>query len=251
MFFNSMFDEPSMFYQPIRRPCIRRPTRTVYRGRRPNTNVFGFPDFMGGLNDSFEIPIRMVDESEPRNLKSLDCENPDSNVQDAKFQDAKFVASELKQSEIENSENEDSENEVSEIEDSEIEDSDIEDSEIEYPEIEESNIETSKNGETSNTQEANSNHNSEQKSPNHALLSDILKTSENIENDLEDNLDSLDLKKATKKLKYAAENLYKLLEKLDMIHTADSDEKLLRKTAVKSIQKRLESTDLKLAELEN
>merc|ERR1712066_521215 len=91
----------------------------------------------------------------------------------------------------------------------------------------------------------------EQTSANADLILEILKTSQNIENDLNDNIELIDIKQAIKKLKYAAENQYKLLEKLDMIQVSDSREKLLRKSAVKSIQKRLDSTDARLADLEN
>merc|ERR1712035_156104 len=84
-------------------------------------------------------------------------------------------------------------------------------------------------------------------SQNYKAIIEISKQSEAIQTDLENtDWDCLDEKQEMKKLRYAAENQYKLIEKLDMIHTTNIEERNLRKSTVKNIQKRLDSLDKKL-----
>merc|ERR1711877_42108 len=84
-------------------------------------------------------------------------------------------------------------------------------------------------------------------SENYKAIIEISKQSEVIQKDLENtDWDCLDEKQEIKKLRYAAENQYKLIEKLDMIRTENIEERNLRKSTVKSIQKRLDSLDKKL-----
>merc|ERR1711976_27576 len=84
-------------------------------------------------------------------------------------------------------------------------------------------------------------------SQNYKTIVEISKQSEAIETDLENtDWDCLEEKQEMKKLRYAAENHYKLIEKLDMIHTENIEERNLRKSTVKSIQRRLDSLDKKL-----
>merc|ERR1712226_1836914 len=98
-----------MFYRPrpvfSRRPTYVRRPRTVYR--RPQHDIFGFSNFIGGLDRTTEIPIRMVDESEPQNLKAqfFDTENgevQDSNVLGGQVQDSKIQDSEAENSKPQN-----------------------------------------------------------------------------------------------------------------------------------------------------
>jgi len=235
MFFNSIFDEPQMFYQSspffARKPTYIRRPRTVYR--RPQRfetepDRFGFSDFIGGLNNYHEIPIRMVDESE--NIKHRDLENHIDNIKNSGEQNPEINEFKTKECKLQDFTPQDSIPQDSELQESETPESD----------------QPSENNPASETS-----NNTEKTSANTDLILEILKTSQNIENDLDDNIELTDIKQATKKLKYAAENQYKLLEKLDMIQVSDSREKLLRKSAVKSIQKRLDSTDARLADLEN
>jgi len=195
--------------------------------------MFGFSDFMRDFDNITEVPIKMVDESVPVSDSNNQYQTDHPEIDDSRVDNSAIEASKHVNSKIN-----DSKIEESKIEDSKIEDSKIENSKIEDSKIEDSKLENSKNS------------TGEQNSKNYTLIVDILKSSQDIENDLQDNLDSLDIRKATKKLKYAAENQYKLLEKLDMIQCC-SEEKIIRKSAVKMIQKRLDSTDVKLAELEN
>merc|ERR1712173_100231 len=82
---------------------------------------------------------------------------------------------------------------------------------------------------------------------NYKAIIEISQQSEAIQKDLENtDWDCLDEKQEMKKLRYAAENQYKLIEKLDMIHSENTEERNLRKSTVKSIQKRLDSLDSKL-----
>merc|ERR1712226_310069 len=220
-----------MFYRPrpvfSRRPTYVRRPRTVYR--RPQNDIFGFSDFIGGLDRTTEIPIRMVDESEPQNLRAqfFDTENrkvQDSNVLDSQVQDSK-----IQDSEAQNAEPQDTEPQDSKIQDSKIQDPKTQDSKPQ------NNIDET----------------ASKASQNHNKILEIQKTSRDIIKQIENtDLDCLDTKQETKMFKYAAENLYKLLEKLDMIHTADSEEKSLRKSTVKSIQRKLDSIDRKLSNLE-
>merc|ERR1712047_170132 len=138
----------------------------------------------------------MVDESEPRNLRAqFDTKNvevQDSDVLNRQVQDSKIQDSETKIIENQNSEPQNSKNQDSESQDSKPQNN-----------IDETTSETSQN---------------------HNLILEIQKTSRDIIKQIENtDLDCLDTKQETKMFKYAAENLYKLLEKLDMIHTADSE----------------------------
>merc|ERR1711912_172906 len=84
-------------------------------------------------------------------------------------------------------------------------------------------------------------------SKNYNAIIEIAKQSEAIQKDLENtDWDCLDEKQEMKKLRYAAENQYKLIEKLDLIHSENIEERKLRKSTVKSIQRRLDSLDKKL-----
>merc|ERR1712035_144112 len=84
-------------------------------------------------------------------------------------------------------------------------------------------------------------------SKNYKAIIEISKQSEAIQTYLENtDWDCLDEKQEMKKLRYAAENHYKLIEKLDMIHTENIEERNFRKSTVKSIQRRLDSLDKKL-----
>merc|ERR1712046_255673 len=84
-------------------------------------------------------------------------------------------------------------------------------------------------------------------SKNYNAIIEIAKQSEALQKDLENtDWDCLDEKQEMKKLRYAAENQYKLIEKLDLIHSENIEERNLRKSTVKSIQKRLDSLDSKL-----
>merc|ERR1712146_502452 len=79
-------------------------------------------------------------------------------------------------------------------------------------------------------------------SQNYKTIVEISKQSEAIQKDLENtDWDCLDEKQEMKKLRYAAENQYKLIEKLDMIHSDNIEERNLRKSTVKCIQRRLDS----------
>merc|ERR1712117_752552 len=85
-------------------------------------------------------------------------------------------------------------------------------------------------------------------SKNYNAIIEIAKQSEAIQKDLENtDWDCLDEKQEMKKLRYAAENQYRLIEKLDLIHSENIEERNLRKSTVKSIQKRLDSLDSKLS----
>jgi len=265
MFFNSIFDEPSMFYQPrpvfARRPTYIRRPRTVHR--RPQNDIFGFSDFMGGLDRTTEIPIRMVDESEPRNLRAkFDTKNvevQDSDVMNRQVQDSKIKDAETQNIEPQDSEAQDSKPKDYEAQDSKPQDYNIQefkpqDSEPQNSEPQNSETQDSKN-QMSESQDSKPQNNIDatksKTSQNHKLILEIQKTSRDIIRQIENtDLDCLDTKQETKMFKYAAENLYKLLEKLDMIHTADSEEKSLRKSTVKNIQRKLDSIDRKLAILE-
>merc|ERR1711944_31519 len=87
-----------------------------------------------------------------------------------------------------------------------------------------------------------------QKSSNNIdAIIEIAKQSETMDKELKNtDWDCLDDKQMTKRLRYFAENQYKLIEKLDLIHTENIEERNLRKATVKSIQKRLNSVDSKL-----
>merc|ERR1712025_972231 len=87
----------------------------------------------------------------------------------------------------------------------------------------------------------------EKSSSNFDTINEIAKQSEIMDKELKNtDWDCLDEKQTTKRLRYFAENQYKLIEKLDSIHTENIEERNLRKATVKSIQKRLNSVDSKL-----
>merc|ERR1712178_62775 len=72
-------------------------------------------------------------------------------------------------------------------------------------------------------------------SQNYKTIIEISKQSRAIQTDLENtDWDCLDEKQEMKKLRYAAENQYKLIEKSDMIHPSNVEERNLRKNTVKS-----------------
>merc|ERR1712117_791891 len=120
------------------------------------------------------------------------------------------------------------------------------------PELENDTLETEKLPESSEenivseNQETDSEQNIED-SKNYDAIIEISKQSRAIQKDLENtDWDCLDEKQEMKKLRYAAENQYKLIEKLDMIHPSNVEERNLRKNTVKSIQRRLDKLDKKL-----
>merc|ERR1712018_1081088 len=88
---------------------------------------------------------------------------------------------------------------------------------------------------------------SKKSSSNHNAILEIAKESEILENNLQNtDWDCLDEKQTKNRLRYFAENQYKLIEKLDSIHTENNEERNLRKSTVKIIQKRLNAVDSKL-----
>merc|ERR1712170_265770 len=241
MFFNhpTMFETP-MFYQPRpvyyqRRPDPRIRPRTVYRRPQPERS-FSFSPFMNELNDIYSYPParqqtnenecncencrsrfqeqvhKMESESEPESLESrLSPEISEVNQVSENQEHSEtesFEAEKLPESPDTNQK--DPESEQSESENEVIEEK-IEDSQI------------------------------------YKTIAEISKQSEAIQTDLENtDWDCLDEKQEIKKLRYAAENQYKLIEKLDMICTENIEERNLRKSTVKSIQTRLDSLDKKL-----
>merc|ERR1712026_11808 len=241
MFFNrpTMFETP-MFYQPRpvyyqRRPDPRLRPRTVYRRPQPGRS-FNFSPFMNELDDIYGFPSarQQIDENE------CDCGNCRSRFQ-------KQVHKTEAESEPESLESrlspEISEvNQVSENQEhSETESFEAE----ELPESPETN-QKDPESEQSESENEETEENIED-SQNYKTIVEISKQSEAIQTDLENtDWDCLDEKQEMKKLRYAAENHYKLIEKLDMIHTENIEERNLRKSTVKSIQRRLDSLDKKL-----
>merc|ERR1712170_159718 len=241
MFFNhpTMFETP-MFYQPRpvysqRRPDPRIRPRTVYRRPQPERS-FSFSPFIDDLNDIYRYPTARQQTNE----NECNCENCRSRFQE---QAHKIGA----ESELENLESrlspEISEvNQVSENQDhSETESFEAE----KLPESPETNQKDSESEQSESENEV-----TEEKiedSQNYKAILEISKQSEAIQKDLENtDWDCLDEKQEMKKLRYAAENQYKLIEKLDMVHPSNVEERNLRKNTVKSIQKRLDSLDKKL-----
>jgi len=216
MFFNypTMFETP-MFYQPRPTYYQRRP-RTVYRRPQPE-RTFNFSPFMSELDDIYRYPVR-----QQTNNNDCDCANCRNNIQEQ----AKKLEPE-------------SETEILEPE--------------ELPKSLEQQ-KASENEEDSKSENSESENCSElqnvkkiEDSKNYNAIIEIAKQSEAIQKDLENtDWDCLDEKQEMKKLRYAAENQYKLIEKLDSIHSENNEERNLRKSTVKSIQKRLDSLDSKL-----
>merc|ERR1711963_1116992 len=79
----------------------------------------------------------------------------------------------------------------------------------------------------------------------------IISESDEISKETNDIDTTSDKKSKIKKLRYSAENQYKLIEKLDLLSLENPKEKRLRKHAVKLIQKRVDDADKKLNDLEN
>merc|ERR1712026_526387 len=79
----------------------------------------------------------------------------------------------------------------------------------------------------------------------------IISESDEISKDTNDIDTTSDKKLKIKKIRYSAENQYKLVEKLDLLSLENPEEKRLRKHAVKLIQKRVDDADKKLNDLEN
>merc|ERR1739847_182107 len=202
-----MFETP-MFYQPQPTYYQRRP-RTAYRRPPPVRNQFNFSPFMSELDDIYGYPVR-----QRTNQNECNCENCRNSLQEQvqKLEpESEAVILETKKLDESAEEQQVSENE--------------EDSEPENKEKDEK-IEDSKN---------------------YKAIIEIAKQSETIEKDLQNtDWDCLDEKQEMKKLRYAAENQYKLIEKLDLIHSENNEERNLRKSTVKSIQRRLDSLDSKL-----
>merc|ERR1712178_501344 len=204
--------ETPMFYQPRpvyyqRRPDPRIRPRTVYRRPQPERSFNFFP-FMNDLEDIYSYaPAR-----QQTNENECNCGNCSSRVQEQ----VQTIGVESERLELEK---------LPESPETNQKDSESEQSESENEEAEEK-IEDSQNYKT---------------------IIEISKQSEAIQTDLENtDWDCLDEKQEMKKFRYAAENQYKLIEKLDMIHTENIEERNLRKNTVKSIQKRLDSLDKKL-----
>merc|ERR1712026_154760 len=241
MFFNhpTMFETP-MIYQPRpvyyqRRPDPRIRPRTVYR--RPQLDrSFNFSPFMNDLDDIYGYPSAR----QQRNENECNCENCRSRFQEQVHKTEAESEPESLESRLppEISEvNQVSENqEHSETESFEAEKL------PESPEID------NKDSETEQSESENEETEEKIEDPqNYKTIIEISKQSEAIQTDLDNtDWDCLDEKQEMKKLRYAAENQYKLIEKLDMIHTENIEERNLRKSTVKSIQRRLDSLDKKL-----
>merc|ERR1711976_782356 len=84
-------------------------------------------------------------------------------------------------------------------------------------------------------------------SENYEKILEIAAESEKIEKSLK-STESLEKKAAKKNLRYAAENQYKLLEKLDALKIDSEEDRITRKQTIKDIQTRLDSADQKLNE---
>merc|ERR1712026_203140 len=240
MFFNhpTMFETP-MFYQPRpvyyqRRPDPRIRPRTVYR--RPQPESFNFSPFMNELDDIYGFPSarQQIDENE------CDCGNCRSRFQkqvhkmEAEPETDSLESGTLpKAPEV---------NQVSENQEH------LETERLEHEKLQESPDTNQKDPESE--QSESENEVIEEKiedSQNYKTIVEISKQSEAIQTDLDNtDWDCLDEKQEMKKLRYAAENQYKLIEKLDMIRTENIEERNLRKSTVKSIQRRLDSLDKKL-----
>merc|ERR1711976_858142 len=237
MFFNhpTMFETP-MFYQPRpvyyqRRPDPRLIPRTVYRRPQPERS-FNFSPFMNELDDIYGFPSARHQTNENK----CNCRNCNSRFREQVHKmEAESETESLKSGTTEI-------NQVSENqENSETESFDGEKL-PESPEINRRESESEQSeSETEVTKEKI------EDSQNYKAIIEISEQSEAIQKDLDNtDWDCLDEKQEMKKLRYAAENQYKLIEKLDMIRTENIEERNLRKSTVKSIQKRLDLLDKKL-----
>merc|ERR1711976_362885 len=237
MFFNhpTMFETP-MFYQPRpvyyqRRQDPRIRPRTVYRRPQPERS-FNFSPFMNDLNDIYSYPSARQQTNE----NECNCVNCRSRFQ----RQVHKMEAESKTESLESGTPEI--NQVSENQE-QLETESFEAEEL--PESPEINQKESKS-EQSESENEETEENIED-SQNYKTIVEISKQSEAIQTDLENtDWDCLDEKQEMKKLRYAAENHYKLIEKLDMIHTENIEERNLRKSTVKSIRRRLDSLDKKL-----
>merc|ERR1711976_724796 len=237
MFFNhpTMFETP-MFYQPRpvyyqRRPDPRIRPRTVYRRPQPERS-FNFSPFMNELDDIYSYaPAR-----QQTNENECNCGNCRSRFQEQVHKmEAESETESLKSGTTEI-------NQVSENQEH-LETESFEAEELpESPEINRRKSESEQSeSETEVTKEKI------EGSQNYKAIIEISEQSEAIQKDLDNtDWDCLDEKQEMKKLRYAAENQYKLIEKLDMIRTENIEERNLRKSTVKSIQRRLDSLDKKL-----
>jgi len=226
MFFNhpTMFETP-MFYQPRPTYYQRRP-RTVYRRPQPE-RTFNFSPFMSELDDIYGYPVR-----QQANKNDCDCENCRNSIQEQ----AKKLEPESKTELLEPKKLPESPKQETEI---------LEPEKLPEPSEQQKVSENEEDLESENSESENEEKNEDSK--NYNAIIEIAKQSEAIQKDLENtDWDCLDEKQEIKKLRYAAENQYKLIEKLDLIHSENIEERNLRKSTVKSIQKRLDSLDSKL-----
>merc|ERR1712018_236482 len=223
MFFNypTMFETP-MFYQPRSTYYHRRP-RTAFRRPQPE-RTFNFSPFMSELDDIYGYPVRQQTKENDCN-----CENCRNNIQ----KQAKKLEPESESEILEPEKFPESPKQETEIsEPKKLPDS----SEQQKVSENEEDLE-SENSESENKEKI-------EDSKYYNAIIEIAKQSEAIQKDLENtDWDCLDEKQKMKKLRYAAENQYKLIEKLDLIHSDNTEERNLRKITVKSIQKRLDSID--------
>merc|ERR1712061_629780 len=214
-----MFETP-MFYQP--RPVYYQRPRTVYRRPQPERS-FSFSPFMSELDDIYGYPNR-----QQTNENECSCGNCRSNFE----RKTEKLESERQTTDIENSEKEKLPESVDLQQFSENVDNDRED------------ISESQNSDSEVEEQVES---VQKSSSNFDTINEIAKQSEIMDKELKNtDWDCLDEKQTTKRLRYFAENQYKLIEKLDSIHTENIEERNLRKATVKSIQKRLNSVDSKL-----
>merc|ERR1711963_818792 len=241
MFFNhpTMFETP-MFYQPRpvyyqRRQDPRIRPRSVYRRPQPERS-FSFSPFMDDLNDIYSYPPARQQTNE----NECNCKNCRSRFQ-------KQVHKMEAESETESLESRLSPKtpEVNQVSENQ-ENSETESFEAEkLPESPDTNQKDPESEQSESENEV-----IEEKiedSQNYKAIIKISEQSEAIQKDLDNtDWDCLDEKQEMKKLRYAAENQYKLIEKLDMIHTTNIEERNLRKSTVISIQRRLDSLDKKL-----
>merc|ERR1712170_157217 len=226
-----MFETP-MFYQPRpvyyqRRPDPRIRPRTVYRRPQPERS-FSFSPFMNELNDIYSYPPARQQTNE----NECNCENCRSRFQERVHKMESESEPESLESRL--SPKTPEVNQVYENqENSETESFDGE----KLPESPETNQKESESEQSESETEV-----TEEKiedSQNYKTIVEISKQSEAIQTDLDNtDWDCLDEKQEMKKLCYAAENQYKLIEKLDMIRTENIEERNLRKSTVKSKQQK-------------
>merc|ERR1712026_528451 len=228
-----------MFYQPRpvyyqRRPDPRIRPRTVYR--RPQPESFNFSPFMNELDDIYGFPSarQQIDENE------CDCGNCRSRFQKQVHKmEAEPETDSLESGTLPKAP------EVNQVSDNQEH---LETERLEHEKLPESPETNQKDSESEQSESENEvTEDKIEDLENYKAIIEISKQSEAIQKDLENtDWDCLDEKQEIKKLRYAAENQYKLIEKLDMIHTRNMEERNLRKSTVKSIQRRLDSLDKKL-----